>query len=133
MLEPIYQTMIPTFLFTLTNSKSLISHLLAFAYKKTKVTLEQEMAKTTLFLKRPAEAFSHNLRAYIFTVLPALKCSMDFQTTDNRAMLLRYVTSYVTKWRDGMNNDSLYSSNITGGQAAIRYVHRRIFRFSFGG
>lgn len=75
-----------------------------------------------LRLKHPAEAFACNLRAYISTVLPALQCSMDFQTTDGRAMLLRYVTSYVTKWQDGIDTDSLYSYHISGGQAAVRYV-----------
>ena len=78
--------------------------------------------KTTLHLKHPAEAFACNLRAYISTALPALECSMDFQTTENRAMLLRYVTSYVTKWQDGISSDSLYSYNISGSQAAVRYV-----------
>ena len=78
--------------------------------------------KTTLHLKHPADAFACNLRAYISTVLPTLECSMDFQTTDNRAMLLRYVTSYVTKWQNGITSDSLYSYNISGGQAAVRYV-----------
>jgi hypothetical protein len=77
---------------------------------------------STLHLKHPAEAFACNLRAYISTVLPALECSMDFQTTDNRAMLLRYVTSYVTKRQDGITSSSLYSYNISGGQAAVRYV-----------
>ena len=47
---------------------------------------------------------------------------MDFQTTDGRAMLLRYVTSYVTKHQDGIDRDSLHFFHISGGQAAIRYV-----------
>ena len=47
---------------------------------------------------------------------------MDFQTTDGRAMLLSYVTSYVTKWQDGIGTDALYSPNISGGQAAVHYV-----------
>ena len=73
-------------------------------------------------LKHPAEELALNLRAYISTVLPALQCSMDFQTTDGRAMLLRYVTSYVTKNQDGIDSDSLYSQHISGGQAATRYI-----------
>ena len=63
-----------------------------------------------------------NPRAYISSVLPALQCSMDFQTTDGRSMLLRYVTSYVTKHHDAIDRDSLHSYHISGGQAAIRYV-----------
>ena len=71
--------------------------------------------KPTLHLKHPANAFPLNLRAYIATVLPTLECSMNFQTTDNRAMLLRYVTSYVTKCQDGISSDALYSHNISWG------------------
>ena len=75
-----------------------------------------------LHLKHPADAFAMNLKAYIATFLPALQCSMDFQTTDGRAMLLSYVMSYVTKWQDGIGTDALYSPNNSGGQAAVRYA-----------
>ncbi len=78
--------------------------------------------KQMLHLKHPAEAFALNLRSYISTLLPMLRCSMDFQTTDGRAMLLRYVCSYVTKSKDGIDTNSLYSYNVNGGQAAVRYV-----------
>ena len=81
-----------------------------------------ENGLSILHLKHPADTFAVNLRAYIATLLPALQCSMDFQTTDGRAMLLSYVTSYVTKWQDGIGTDALYSPNISGGQAAVRYV-----------
>ncbi len=83
---------------------------------------ENKGEKSILHLKHPADAFALNLRAYISTLLPALQCSMDFQTTDGRAMLLSYVTTYVTKWQDGLGPDALYSYHISGGQAAIRYV-----------
>lgn len=75
-----------------------------------------------LHLKHPAKEFAMNLRAYISSILPALECSMDFQTTDGRSMLLRYVTSYVTKHQDGIDRDALHSYHISGAQAAIRYV-----------
>lgn len=78
--------------------------------------------KQVLHLKHPSDAFALNIRAYISTLLPALHCSMDFQTTDGRAMLLKYVTSYVTKNKDGIDTNSLYSYHVSGGQAAIRYV-----------
>ncbi len=83
---------------------------------------ENKGEQAILHLKHPADAFALNLRAYISTLLPALQCSMDFQTTDGLAMLLSYVTSYVTKWQDGLGTDALYSYHISGGQAAIRYV-----------
>ena len=83
---------------------------------------ENKGEQAILHLKHPADAFALNLRAYISTLLPALQCSMDFQTTDGRAMLLSYVTSYVTEWQDGLGADALYSYHISGGQAAIRFV-----------
>lgn len=83
---------------------------------------ENRDGRHLLRLKHPADAFASNLRAYISTLLPMLQCSMDFQTTDGRAMLLRYVCSYVTKSQDGMDPGSLYSYNVTGGQAAVRYL-----------
>lgn len=49
---------------------------------------ESKDGKKILHLKHPAEEFEMHLRAYISTLLPALKCSMDFQITDGRAMLL---------------------------------------------
>lgn len=50
---------------------------------------------------------------------------MDYQTTDGVAMLLRYVSPYVTKAHDCTEIDSLYSYElIKGGQAAINYLMR---------
>ena len=37
-------------------------------------------------------------------------------------MSLKYVTSHVTKNKDGIDTDGLYSYHVFGGQAAIRYV-----------
>ena len=73
-------------------------------------------------LKHPAEEFALKLRGYIATLIPALKCSMDYQTTDGVAMLLRYVTSYVTKSHDSTVIDSMYSYEVQGRQAALRYL-----------
>ena len=50
-----------------------------------------------LKLYHPADAFALNLRAYISSVVPSLKSHMDVQTSDGHGMLLRYVTSYVSK------------------------------------
>ena len=37
-------------------------------------------------------------------------------------MLLRYVTSYVSKWKDAYSNDALYSRYVTPYQAAYRHL-----------
>ena len=85
-----------------------------------------ENGKQVHHLKHPAEEFALNLRAYIATIIPALKCRMDYQTTDGVAMLLRYVTSYITKSHDCTNIDSLYSYKLEGRQAAMRYLMRNM-------
>ena len=48
----------------------------------------------------PSDAAVVNLRCYIDTLATALQCAMDVQTTDGRDMVLRYVTSYVSKFKD---------------------------------
>ena len=53
--------------------------------------------KKTFQIYHPADEFALNLRAYITTVLPAIWCSMDFQMADGKSMVLKYVTSYVSK------------------------------------
>lgn len=78
--------------------------------------------KDVLSVIHPANAFANNLRAYFDTVLPTLKCSMDVQTTDGKSMVLKYVTSYVSKWHDAVSIDSLYSPNVSGHQTAFRYL-----------
>ena len=50
-----------------------------------------------LHIENSQRAFAINLRAYIDTILTALKCSIDIQTSDGKGMILRYVTSYVSK------------------------------------
>ena len=47
---------------------------------------------------------------------------MDFQLTDGKAMILRYVTSYVSKWHNAYDNNALYSAHVTPFQAAYRHV-----------
>ena len=81
-----------------------------------------ESGKHVHHIKHPADAFALNLRAYIDTLLPSLKCRVDYQTTDGVAMLLKYVTPYVTKCHDANTVDALYSYHINGRQVAVRYL-----------
>ena len=98
------------------------SHCLNLQYEDSFFTFENN--KHVQHLKHPAEEFAMNLRAYISTVLPALKCRMDYQTTDGVAMLLRYVMSYVTKSHDSPTVDSMYSYHLQGRDAACHYLMR---------
>lgn len=76
----------------------------------------------TLKICHPAEAFAHNIRGYISTILPALQCRMDVQCSDGHSMLLKYVSSYVTKAHDTYNSDALYTVHTTPYQAAFRFL-----------
>ena len=46
-----------------------------------------------LKIRHPADTFEQNIRAYINTLLPTLKCPMVVQTTDGKAMVLKYMSS----------------------------------------
>ena len=61
----------------------------------------------SLTIQHNEEAFAVNLRAYIDTLSPTLKCSMDVQTTDGSRMLMRYTSSYVSKWSEGFDSAAL--------------------------
>jgi hypothetical protein len=76
----------------------------------------------SLRLHHPADAFVLNLRGYISSIVPSLKCRMDVQTSDGHGMLLRYVTSYVSKWQDSFHSESLYSIHVGPYQAAYKYL-----------
>ena len=49
----------------------------------------------------------------VFIISASLKCSMGIQSSDGRGMLLKYVTSYVTKMKD---------HNIFQGLIIILYI-----------
>ena len=84
--------------------------------------VETNNGVSTLNICHPAEAFAHNIRAYISTNLPALQSQMDVQCSDRHGMLLKYVSSYVTKAHDAYNSEALYSVHMTPYQAAFRYL-----------
>ena len=87
-----------------------------------KTRIHMENGTQILDLFHPPEAFAKNLRAYISTVLPALKCRMDVQTSDGKGMLLRYAASYVSKWHDGFHSDVMFSVRTGPYQAAYRHL-----------
>lgn len=92
------------------------------SYREQPSELNVKDGQPCLNLHHPAEAFADNLRAYISTVIPALKCRMDVQTADGNGMLLRYVTSYVAKCHDNQMTDALYSNQVNPFQAAYRHL-----------
>ena len=87
-------------------------------YKAIRADIPWENASLTV---HPAEAFKRNLRAYIVSILPALDCRMEVQTTDGKGMVLRYCSSYVSKWHDAFDPDALFS--IRKGPYQCAYKH----------
>ena len=77
---------------------------------------------TKINICHPKEAFEHNIRAYISTILPALQCRMDVQSSDGHGLLLKYVSSYVTKAHDAYQSECLYSPHTSPYQAAFRHL-----------
>ena len=75
-----------------------------------------------LLISHSAEAFHLGLRGYIDTLLPALQCSMDVQATDGKSMLLKYVSSYVTKWKESYHSENLEVATISPSTAAFKYL-----------
>lgn len=63
-----------------------------------------------------------NLRAYIPAITGSLQCSMDVQSSNGKAMLLKYVTSYVSKCHNVVKTQQLYSRDLGAYQAATSFL-----------
>lgn len=77
-------------------------------------------------LRHTAEAYAAGLRGYIDTVLPTLKCHMDVQCTDGHGLLLKYVSSYVSKSHDALDKDKFYCRTFFFGYT--KWIKLRCFR-----
>ena len=77
---------------------------------------------TTLQFQYTEDDAQRNIRAYITTLLGSLKCRTDVQLADGKAMLLKYVSSYVTKLHESATLEGLYCKDVTGYQAAHSFL-----------
>ena len=68
------------------------------------------------------EEARRSIRAYVTTLLGSLRCRTDVQVAGGKGMLLRYVTSHVTKMHDASTSKGLYSSDVSGYQAANLFL-----------
>ena len=85
-------------------------------------TVTNSNGTETLKMSLPAEAFAQNIRGYITTILPTLQCRMDVQSSDGHGLVLKYVSSYVSKTHDSFHSDCLYTVHTTPYQAAFRHL-----------
>ena len=63
-----------------------------------------------------------NLQAYIPAITGSFLCSMDVQSSDGKGMLLKYVTSYVSKCHDAVKTQQLYSRDLGAYQVATSFL-----------
>ena len=99
------------------------SHKTVLSVNENPTSLSRDnQGKYQLSLHYPASAFALKLRAYITSVLSFLKCRMDVQFSDHGGMLMRYVTNYVSKFKDSQSTESLYSTRLVPAEAAYRHL-----------
>ncbi len=83
---------------------------------------ERVTGEQILCLSHTPQSYSQGVRGYIDLFLQTLNCSMDAQTTNGKGMILKYVSSYVSKAKECFHNDAFYCKNISPSTAAIRYA-----------
>lgn len=76
----------------------------------------------TLTVQHNAKAFTVHHGAYIDTRSRTLNCSMDVPTTHGSGMLMRYTSSYVSKWSDAFDSPALFTSDLNAHHAAFKYL-----------
>ena len=91
-------------------------------YNDSPTKFENMNGNEVLQLYHPQEVFALNLRCYLSTVVPALRCGMDLQFGDGNDMLFRYVSSYVSKRQDAYSCEKLFSKATSPYQAAYRHI-----------
>lgn len=79
-------------------------------------------AGTVLAMQHLADDSDRRVRAHVTSLLGAPRCHTDLQASDGCGMLLRYVSSNIAKCHDVATSEALYSSYLTGLQAASSFL-----------
>ena len=79
------------------------------------------LGNTTLQFLHTEDDAERHIRAYITTLLGSLHCRTDVQLAD-KTLLLKYVSSYVTKMHESATSEGLYCTDVTGYQAANSFL-----------
>ena len=80
--------------------------------------ITEHNGRHTLQFQHTEDDTERHIRAYITTLLGSLHCQTDVQLVDGKALLLKYVSSYVTKMHESATSEGLYYTHVTGYQAA---------------
>ena len=78
--------------------------------------------KNTIELHHTADDADRHICAHLTTILGCLRCRSDVQLADGKALLLKYVSSYITKMHESEPSEGLYCNDMTGYQAANSFL-----------
>ena len=84
--------------------------------------ITQRNGRHTLQFQHTEDDAERHIRAYVTTLLGSLHCRTDVQLADGKALLLKYVSSYVTKMHESATSEGLYCTDVTGYQAAHSFL-----------
>ena len=80
------------------------------------------LGHTTINFLHTEDDADRHIWAYITTLLGSLQCRTDVQLADGKELLLKYVSSYVTKMHESATSEGLYCTDVTGYQAANSFL-----------
>ena len=78
--------------------------------------------KQTLQFQHTEDDAERHIRVYVTTLLGSLHCRTEVQLADGKALLLKYVSSYVTKMHESATSEGLCCTDVTGYQAAHSFL-----------
>ena len=84
--------------------------------------ITQRNGRHTLQFQHTEDDAERHIRAYVTTLLGSLHCRTDVQLADGKALLLKYVSSYVTKMHESATSEGLYCTDVTGYQATHSFL-----------
>ena len=84
--------------------------------------VQRSDGSTQLEFRYTPEDAHRNIRAFMTTLQGSLHCRTNVQVAGWKAMLLKYVTSYVTKMHNASTSEGLYCSDTSGFQAANSFL-----------
>lgn len=89
---------------------------------ESKTCITKTGTKQKLNISHPYSAKLKKVRGYIDTVLCSLKSSMDIQTSNGKSMLLKYVSSYVSKANESFHSDVFFCDSLAPSTMAFKYA-----------
>ena len=84
--------------------------------------ITERNGRHTLQFQHTEDDADRHIRAYVTTLLGSLHCRTDVQLADGKALVLKYVSSYVTKMHESATSEGLYCTDVTGYQAAHSFL-----------